>query len=96
MFRGRIQECLDKDSSKNIIGSITFLDLRGPVPLTRHFYSFEIPIPLSTESNFRNPDKVQLRATILEMHKHNLSYRTIGESLGIHWTRVGQIVRNVE
>jgi len=59
----------------------------------RHIHRFDIPVPLSTESDLRNPDKEQLRADILIMLRQGMSYRTIGAALGIHWTRVGQIVK---
>lgn len=51
-------------------------------------------MPASTESDLRNPDKAQLRADILVMLKQGMSYRKIGTVLGIHWTRVGQIVKS--
>ena len=70
------------------------VDLRDTVPLTRHILRFEIPLTSSTESNLRNPDKDQLRADILAMCANGMSYRQIATALGIHWTRVGQIVRN--
>jgi hypothetical protein len=61
--------------------------------LSRHILRFDIPLPASTESDLRNPDKEQLRADILAMLQQGMSYRKIGAPLGIHWTRVGQIVR---
>lgn len=70
------------------------LDLRGRVPLTRHIHTFGIPIPVSTESDLRNPNKEQLRAVILTMIDQGMSYRQIAAELGIHWTRVGQIARS--
>ena len=69
------------------------MDLRGQVPLTRHFYTFDIPVPSSTESNLHNRDKERLRADILTMIQLGMSYRQIGMALGIHWTRVGQIMQ---
>ena len=69
------------------------MDLRDTVPLTRHILRFDIPLTASTESNSRNPNKEQLRADILSMREHGMSYRQIAAALGIHWTRVGQIVR---
>ncbi|MBN8591988.1 MAG: helix-turn-helix domain-containing protein [Anaerolineae bacterium] len=41
----------------------------------------------------RNPDKEQLRAEIFVMVQQGMSYRKIGAALGIHWTRVQQIVK---
>jgi hypothetical protein len=69
------------------------MDLRVSGTLTRHILHFDIPLPASTESDLRNPDKAQLRADILIMLQQGTSYRKIGAVLGIHWTRVGQIVR---
>jgi hypothetical protein len=50
-------------------------------------------MPASTESNLRHPDKEQLRANILAMREQGMSYRQIGAVLDIHWTRVGQIIK---
>ena len=69
------------------------MDLRVSGTLTRHILQFDIPVPLATESNLRNPGKVQLRADVLTMRQQGMSYRQIGAALGIHWTRVGQIAR---
>jgi hypothetical protein len=70
------------------------MDLRVSGTLTRHIHHFDIAVPLSTESDLRNPDKTQLRADILAMTEQGVSYRKIGGVLGIHWTRVGQIVND--
>jgi hypothetical protein len=53
-------------------------------------------LPASTESDLRHPDKEQLRADILVMRAKGMSYRKIGLALGIHWTRVQQIVKSAE
>ena len=63
--------------------------------LTRHSLRFDIPLPASTESDLRNPDKIQLRTDIVALREQSMSYREIGEGLGIHWTRVGQIVKSL-
>jgi len=55
-----------------------------------------VPILPSTESNERNPDKQKLRETILQLHAQGLSYRKIAREVGIHWTRVGQIIKSVK
>jgi hypothetical protein len=68
------------------------MDLRVSGTLTRHILRFDIPVPASTESDLRNPDKQQLHADILNMRKRGMSYRKIGAALGIHWTRVGQLI----
>ena len=39
--------------------------------------NFDIPSPTSTESDLRNPDRAQLRADILAMREHEMSYRNI-------------------
>ena len=66
---------------------------RDTVPLTRHILRFNIPLTASTESNLRNPDKEHLRAEILYMREQGMCYRQIADALGLHWTRVGQIVK---
>jgi hypothetical protein len=72
------------------------MDRRVSVPLTRHILRFDIPLPASTESDLRNPDKEQLRADILTMRASGMSYRKIARVVGLHWTRVQQIVKNRE
>ncbi len=76
-----------------VIAGYGNLDLRVSVPLTRHMHRFAIPLPESTKTRTRIPDKAQLRAAILAMMEQGMSYRAIGAALGIHWTRVGQVVR---
>ena len=68
------------------------VDLRVSVPLTRHILRFVIPLSPSTESRLRNPDKAQLRADILALREQGMSYRKIAGELGLHWTRVRQIM----
>jgi hypothetical protein len=69
------------------------VDLRGTVPLTRHSIRFDIPLLASTKSDLRNPDKAQLRIDILAMRQQGMSYRQIAQAVGMHWTRVGQIIK---
>jgi len=64
-------------------------------PFTRHTLEFELPVSASTAANKRNPDKVKLKETILALHERGWSYRQIGREVGLHWTRVGQILRNM-
>ena len=64
--------------------------------LTRHSLRFDIPLPASTESDLHNPDKTQLRADILKMWANGMSYRQIALEVGLHWTRVGQIVKSAK
>lgn len=73
--------------------NIVCVDLRDSGSLTRHILLFDIPLPVSTESDLRNPDKEQLRADIRAMRADGMSYRQIAREVGLHWTRVQQIVR---
>jgi hypothetical protein len=68
------------------------MDLRGTGTFTRHILRFDIPLPASTENDLRKPDKAQLRADILTMRADDMSYRQIAQVVGLHWTRVQQIV----
>ncbi|MDK3157344.1 hypothetical protein QPK87_12260 [Kamptonema cortianum] len=61
--------------------------------LTRHILRFDIPLSTSTESDLRNPDKTQLRTNILAMRADSMNYRQIARAVGLHWTRVQQIVK---
>jgi hypothetical protein len=42
----------------------------------------------------RNPDKELLHATILALRAQGMSYREIAEEVGLHWTRIQQIVKS--
>ena len=55
---------------------------------------FEIAVVPTTLNNQQHPDKTQLHSIILQMHANGMSYRQIGAALGIHWTRVGQLLRS--
>jgi len=70
------------------------MDVRGAVPNTRHTLLFDVPVPPSTITNLAHLDKDQLRAEIIALRADGLSYRAIGEALGLHWTRVGQLVKS--
>jgi hypothetical protein len=72
------------------------LDVRGAVPNTRHTLLFDVPLPPSTSTNLAHPDKDQLRAEIVTLCAEGLSYRARGEVLGMHWTRVGQLVKEAD
>jgi hypothetical protein len=37
-----------------------------------------------------------LKETILMLREMGWSYRQIGREVGLHWTRVGQILKNTE
>jgi len=63
-------------------------------PITRHMLNFEIPLPQSTVTKLSFSGKAILRTLVLEMHEQNMSYREIGRTLELHWTRVHQIVKS--
>jgi hypothetical protein len=56
--------------------------------------NFEIPLPQSTVTKLSFSNKALLRTLVLEMHEQGMSYREIGKALGLHWTRVGQILNH--
>jgi hypothetical protein len=72
------------------------VDLRGTRPYPEHTHQFELPISPSTVADQRNPDKQKLKETILALRAQGWSYRQIGREVGLHWTRVGQILKDVE
>ena len=47
----------------------------------------------STESKLRNPDKDLLRAEIFALRGRSMSFCQIARAVGLHWTRVQQIVK---
>jgi transposase len=55
-----------------------------------------VPILPSTESNERNLDKQKLREKIMALYAQGMSYRKIAREVGIHWTRVGQIIKQCQ
>ena len=69
-----------------------FVIVRGRVSLTRHNIEFPIPLPPSTLSDHLNPDKTKLRETIFDLRNHGWSFRQIAQEVGLHWTRIQQIV----
>lgn len=70
------------------------MDLRGRVPYTRHKLDLTISIPQSTQSDNLYSDKEQLRTHILELRWQGMSYREIAQEVGLHWTRIQQIVNS--
>jgi len=52
-----------------------------------------MPETASTASNRLNGNKALLREKVLEMRQRGMSYRQIADAVGLHWTRVGQIVK---
>jgi DNA-directed RNA polymerase specialized sigma24 family protein len=45
-------------------------------------------------SNRKYPNKTEQKQVILELRALGWSYREIAEEVGLHWTRVGQILKN--
>ncbi len=72
---------------------LTVVDPRGRVPLTRHILRFEICVASATLSEQYDKNTDDLKSIILGMRASGMTYRQIGTALGIHWTRVGQIVK---
>jgi hypothetical protein len=50
----------------------------------------------SIVANRSNPDKAKRQETILVLRAAGWSYRQIGREAGLHWTRVGQIIKSTE
>ena len=70
------------------------MDLRGRVPYTRHKLDLAVPVAQSTVSKQLHPEKKQLRSNIRKMHEQGMSYREIAQVVGLHWTRIQQIVKS--
>ncbi|NDJ75048.1 MAG: helix-turn-helix domain-containing protein [Chloroflexi bacterium] len=63
----------------------------GSHPYTRHTLEFDLPVFLSNAQKYA--DKVEQRRVILQLRAQGWSYRQIGREVGLHWTRVGQILK---
>jgi DNA invertase Pin-like site-specific DNA recombinase len=61
-------------------------------PKTRHTLDFALPLPASTISNQQVCDKAKVRETIFKLRAEGLSYREIAKVIGLHFTRVRQIL----
>jgi hypothetical protein len=69
------------------------MDLRALSRILSQKQLFVIPLSEYAIATQLYPDKFQLRSTILDMGASSMSYRQIGKVMGIHWTRVQQIVK---
>jgi hypothetical protein len=47
-------------------------------------------------ADLQNPDKARLKETVLALRAAGWSYRQIGRQVGLHWTRVGQILKGLK
>jgi len=61
-------------------------------PSTGRTHGFDLPVPATTAASDRNPDKAKLKEIILALRAQGWSYRQIAAEVGLHWTRVGQIL----
>jgi hypothetical protein len=66
---------------------------KGNNPKTRHTLEFAIPLPASTVTNQQVQDKALVRETILTLRNEGKSYRDIAKIVGLHFTRVRQILK---
>lgn len=71
-----------------------WLTPNSPLSSTRQRHDFDIPVPESTASRERHPDKARLRTRVLALRAAGHSYRAIGQQLGLHHSRVWQIVKS--
>jgi hypothetical protein len=75
--------------------TMSWSNLRDGNPITRHILNFEIALPQSTVTKLSFSDKALLSTVVLEMREQSMSYREIGKALGLHWTRMHQIVKSI-
>jgi hypothetical protein len=54
---------------------------------------FDISVAQTTLSDQHYTNKEYLKSIIMEMRTNGMSYRQIGAVVGVHWTRVGQILK---
>jgi DNA-directed RNA polymerase specialized sigma24 family protein len=69
---------------------------RADLLKTRHIHEFVVPPPPSSPLNALYADKAKLRAKIFELRADGWSYREIAREVGLHWTRVGQILKQAD
>ena len=62
-------------------------------PKTRHTLEFALPLPASTSTNQQVQDKAKVRETIFKLRAEGLSYREIANVVGLHFTRIRQILK---
>jgi hypothetical protein len=69
------------------------MDLRDFVPSPSQSTGFVVFVSRHTAALRLHPDKAQLRDMLLTLRATGLSYREIAYLVGLHWTRVAQILR---
>jgi hypothetical protein len=72
------------------------MDLRAYLSKTIHKHEFVIPQSSSTSTDNRYPDKAKLLETILTLRAGGMSYREIAWAIGVHFTRVQQILKTAQ
>jgi DNA-directed RNA polymerase specialized sigma24 family protein len=72
------------------------MGLRDCTPFLSQKGRFEVADSEISIATRRNPDKEQLRITIVGLREQGLSYREIAQMAGLHGTRVQQIVNSAE
>jgi hypothetical protein len=70
------------------------VSLRGSLPSTKHTHAFDLPVSAASDRKYAN--KAEPRRVILELRALGWSYREIGREVGLHWTRVGQILERAK
>lgn len=66
---------------------------RGSHPSTRHTIKFSLPVAAASKQKYS--DKAEQKRVILELRALGWSYRDIANEVGLHWTRVGQILKQI-
>lgn len=89
----RLREALENKTAPVLCRSCLLMDPRGALVKTRQAYHVSLETPQSTVTNQINPDKQALFARAAELYKSGKSVREIGRELGIHWTRVHQLLK---
>lgn len=79
-----------------INADITIMDLRVLFSSPSQKVGFDLAQSDVSIATRRNPDKAQLRTTVLKLRDQGMSYREIAHEVGLHWTRIQQIVRTGE
>ena len=71
------------------------MDLRDCTPFPSQKRRFEVAYSEVVIATKRNPDKERLRDIVQGMREQGMSYREIAQVVGLHWTRVEQIIKRV-
>ena len=69
------------------------MDLRGVVPYPSHKWRFVVLESAYVISASRHKQKRELETQIMQLRNDGHSLREIGQMVGLHWTRVWQVLR---